>query len=242
MAKLPNQFKAQQHSDIKKSDFCSGELFLLPIIYTGMGRILRFLKITFYMTSIGGLMATFSAFKNPPLLGGEGGLISNFQQDIESELAKFQGAQTESLSGVSEAKPSVKVRSKGEAIKVAHSVPAKKSELYFHGGHKWVYINNKYYLYNPKNTYSINGVRTFYKPYIPGDETSEEKRVQAQDERKKSKWAKTTNVSNPMSVYSGKGMANLKKNLAAMKHNMKLRNQILEDLANDDKTSPRANK
>ena len=103
-----------------------------------------------------------------------------------------------------------------------------------HEGQKMVYIQGKYYRYNPKGVYKINGVPTFYQPpqisKTQMESVTDNKIIRSGLQMIQGQKTAINKPSSIMHAYSAKGMDDLKANLDKINSKMKERNKILKQI------------
>ena len=223
---------------------------LLSVVWSGnegeMGRLFRFLKITGYLTFLFGGILVFSAFRESP--GVEQGLGEGIQKSIVKQIENGQSLTNKLMSAVTGEPVDLKQKTEWFHQKVAEQKEAdyeanerrENSYIYHHNGKKWVFIQGKYYEYNPDNIYVVNGIKTFYEPPSsnkkPRDAVSKRnyQKVTATRVVREKPSNPTRNLpTNPLGVYSKDGMAQLKQNLNQIQVQMKQRNEALKALSKE---------
>lgn len=225
---------------------------LLSVVWSGnegeMGRLFRFLKITGYLTFLFGGILVFSAFRESP--GVEQGLGEGIQKTIVKQIENGQSLTSKLVSAVKGEPADLKQQTEWFHQKVADQKEAdyeanerrENSFIYHHNGKKWVYLDNRYYEYNPDNIYMVNGVKTFYEPNSPykrtaslARETKNYQRVTATKVVRPKPSNPVDNLpTNPLNVYTKDGMGQLKQNLNQIQVQMKQRNEALRALSKEE--------
>ncbi len=210
-----------------------------------MGRALRFFKIITYLTGTLAGTVLFSAFNKSPDV--EMGLGEGLQKNIIQQIKDGQNLTNKLMSVISSEFKTDQERTQWFHQKVEQQKKydsevnqrRENSYIYHHNGKKWVFIEGKYYEYNPKNTYVINGVKTFYEPHRsdkkpPKVTSASRQKVVATQVVRKAPAVSTSNTnSNPLKVYTRTGMAQLKQNLNQIQVQMNQRNEALKRLSKE---------
>jgi hypothetical protein len=234
-----------------------------------MGRFFRFLKLASLIGGTSGAVFLFSAFSHSPQVTMSlqqraiDVMIENkesFPETVRDQIAKLESDKEAKQRSVFKdlARPIQKLNSledvKGRDLKnqtdsSAHrgTVSAASAGITQYGGRDWVFIEGKYYVYNPKNVYLVNGVSMFYKPDMYDEKLAEESQsvsdtsvsVSAKVAQAKPAAAFDVPTSGNTAIdkakavlhgYSPAGMAELKQNLQQIQEGMKARNEALKAL------------
>lgn len=229
-----------------------------------MRRLIRHLKLGFFIVSLGTGVFLFSAFSHSPhvamsfgeyfsqnIVNKQQWLPENLKASIQNALVKksMDGEMTSEVSkpaevnrakGVETAQPGQDQEAKGS------NGPSGMAGVTHYGGRDWVMIQGKYYLYNPKNIYWVDGVTTYFKPDIYKPEGVAEKKQVLVDVQKPPdpQLAQADEPAAPqipvldaaktvLHGYSPQGMQELKQNLQKIQEGMKARNDALRALQNE---------
>lgn len=205
-----------------------------------MGRLLRFLKLTAFIASSFSAVLFFSAFNESPEV--QMGLGEGIQKSIINQIEKGQSLTFKLMNAVKGLPEDDKERTEWFHQKVedqkkqdyAANERRENSYIYHHNGKRWVFIQGKYYEYNPRNVYVVNGVKTFYEPPQSNKKLTTVNHPMNSQRVTATKVVREHSVSSkipdPVTVYTKAGMTQLKQNLNQIQLQMEQRNKALKQL------------
>ncbi|MEO0336526.1 MAG: hypothetical protein AAF202_09030 [Pseudomonadota bacterium] len=191
-----------------------------------MGRLFRFLKFSFM---IGGGIAALMMFNSADtpfdLKHWTGSGLDN-DLVLEETFEELRGEDTNAAQ---------------KALTQAYLEKSKrdraKKAIVRYRDVDYVFINDKYYPYNPKNVYMVNGVKTYYEPggHDEQRELRAKSRIKMLESKHKVSNAKLVDnaeelLDNPLKGYSPQGIRKMQETLKQIKQQAESRNKFMESL------------
>lgn len=216
-----------------------------------MGRLLRFAKLAICLGGVFCSIVLFNNFMDSPNV--DEGIAENLQNQVKEQLDKGKDLTT-ALVGGEEKEPlddhqrtqwfHKQVQEQKEKDQKANEA-RENSYIYHFDGKRWVFIQGKYYEYNPDNTYNVNGIPTMFLPpgapqkggFALSIKNQQLQKITSTKIIRQPEVLEAAAISpelslldDPGKAYTKDGMAQLKQNLKDIRVRMKERNHALKEL------------